>query len=125
YETFEELYDYCYHVASAVGFACIYVWGFDGGDAITVPAEACGIAFQITNILRDIKEDADRGRVYLPQEDLRDFGVAEEDLKTGRLTQPFKEMIQFQIQRARRYYAIAEEVSPRIHAPCRPCFDVM
>src|ERR1051326_8026848 len=80
YETFDELYSYCYHVASVVGFVCIHVWGFSGGDAAYEPAEACGIAFQLTNILRDLKEDAERGRIYLPQEDLSRFGYSEEDL---------------------------------------------
>ena len=69
YNTFAELYSYCYHVASAVGLACIHVWGFSHDEA-KGPAEAAGIAFQMTNILRDLAEDASRGRVYLPGEDL-------------------------------------------------------
>lgn len=125
YETFEELYDYCYHVASVVGFACIHVWGFDGGEETLKPAEACGLAFQLTNILRDVKEDAARGRIYLPQEDLRDFGVTEDDLMNARFTDSFKEMIQFQVQRARRYYEEGEKTINHIHTECRPCFDVM
>src|SRR5262249_52529682 len=71
YTTFAELYRYCYHVASAVGLACIHVWGFRG--EARGPAEAAGIALQLTNILRDVAEDAARGRVYLPEEDLARF----------------------------------------------------
>ncbi len=125
YETFDELYDYCYHVASVVGFACLHVWGFEGGDAAIAPAEACGIAFQITNILRDLKEDAARGRVYLPQEDLRNFGYSEDDLTAGVLNDAFREMMHFELDRARRYYCEAEKLGPMIDPQCRPCFEVM
>src|SRR5262249_11977407 len=72
YDTFADLYRYCYHVASAVGLCCIHIWGFDGSAAASArpAAEAAGIALQLTNILRDIREDAGRGRVYLPAEEL-------------------------------------------------------
>src|SRR5579872_4864945 len=83
YETFDDLYGYCYHVASVVGFVCIHIWGFAGGESTYAPAEACGVAFQLTNILRDVKEDAERGRIYLPLEDLRRFDYSEEDLLRG------------------------------------------
>ena len=73
YQTFAELEKYCYRVASVVGLACIHVWGFRGAAALE-PARQCGLAFQLTNILRDLKEDADRDRVYLPLEDLDRFG---------------------------------------------------
>ncbi len=75
YETFDELADYCRHVASAVGLACIHIWGFRGEEALE-PARKCGVAFQLTNILRDLKEDTARGRLYLPAEDLRQCGYA-------------------------------------------------
>ena len=67
FETFDELHDYCYRVAGVVGLASIYVWGFDGGAETEELAVDRGIAFQLTNILRDLKEDAARGRIYLPQ----------------------------------------------------------
>src|SRR6185295_10459898 len=67
--TFAELYDYCYHVASVVGLTVVHIFGFDSPDALKL-AEKCGVAFQITNIIRDVKEDAQRGRIYLPAEDL-------------------------------------------------------
>jgi phytoene synthase len=72
--TFDELYRYCYQVASVVGLTIIHIFGFDSPDARRL-AETCGIAFQLTNILRDVREDALNGRVYLPQEDLSRFGV--------------------------------------------------
>ena len=74
YETFDELADYCDRVASAVGLACIYIWGFRGPEALE-PARQCGRAFQLTNILRDLKEDAAAGRVYLPAEDLDNAAI--------------------------------------------------
>ena len=82
FETFADLYPYCYRVASAVGLACIHIWGFTGEQA-KVYAEAAGVAFQLTNILRDLGEDAGRGRVYLPCEDLERFGYGEESLRRG------------------------------------------
>lgn len=109
YETFEELYRYCYQVASAVGLACIRIWGVTDPRA-DIPAEKCGIAFQLTNILRDIREDLDRGRVYLPQEDLRQFHVTVEDLATQSDFEKLEQLLRFQIRRAEEYYAEAEEI---------------
>ena len=73
-ESFDDLYDYCYHVASVVGLVCIRIFGYRD-PAAEEYAEHLGIAFQLTNILRDVKEDAAMARVYLPQEDLERFGV--------------------------------------------------
>ena len=80
--TFEDLYQYCYRVASVVGLTTIHIFGFTSPEAIPL-AEKCGIAFQLTNILRDVKEDAELGRVYLPGEDLQRFGVTVEELAQG------------------------------------------
>ena len=82
YETFEELYRYCYLVASVVGLVCIRIFGYRDARAEKL-AEETGIAFQLTNILRDVREDAERGRIYLPLEDLRRFGVTPEQLAAG------------------------------------------
>src|SRR5271170_1806156 len=87
-QTFDELYHYCYQVASVVGLTIIHIFGFDSPEALPL-AEKCGIAFQLTNILRDVREDAERGRIYLPQEDLTRFGVTAEDLRAGRKTEAF------------------------------------
>jgi 15-cis-phytoene synthase len=103
YETFDELRVYCEKVASAVGLACIHVWGFRDSAALE-PARKLGIAFQLTNILRDLKEDADLGRVYLPLEDLRRFGYAREELTRGVRDARFGALMRFQIARAEQFY---------------------
>jgi phytoene synthase len=125
YDTFEDLYQYCYRVASVVGLVCLHVWGFDGGDAAMEPAVACGIAFQLTNILRDVKEDAARGRIYLPREDLARFGYSEEELLRGVTDERFFQLMRFEIARARSYYDQALPLIPLIHADCRPTFVIM
>ena len=103
FETFEELYRYCYQVASVVGLSTIHIFGFDTASALPL-AEKCGVAFQLTNILRDIREDAGNGRVYLPAEDLRRFGVSEDDLRAGNRSENFLRLMRFESARARAYY---------------------
>jgi phytoene synthase len=103
--TFDELYRYCYQVASVVGLTTIHIFGFQS-EAARPLAEKCGVAFQLTNILRDIKEDAGLGRIYLPADELARFGVTEKQLRQGEQVQ---ELLKFQAARARRYY---EESSP-------------
>ena len=83
YRSFKDLYLYCYHVASVIGLFCIHIFGFKD-PAAKQYAEYRGIAFQLTNILRDVKEDAGMGRIYLPQEDLRKFGVSEAAVRAYR-----------------------------------------
>jgi phytoene synthase len=99
-QTFEELYDYCYHVASVVGLTIIHIFGFESQDALLL-AEKCGIAFQLTNILRDVREDAEKNRVYLPAEDLARFGVSPPAFEPR---ERFIELMRFEAQRARDYY---------------------
>ena len=111
YATFGDLYPYCYRVASAVGLACIHIWGFDRPEAKDY-AEAAGIAFQLTNILRDLAEDAGRGRVYLPREDLERFGYGEEQLLRGERDDAFRRLMQFEVARARSYYDAARPLIP-------------
>jgi len=101
--TFDELYRYCYRVASVVGLTTIRIFGFHSPDALPL-AEKCGIAFQLTNILRDIREDAGLGRIYIPAEDLDRFGVSPDDLRFARRTEPFGRLMEFEIERARGYY---------------------
>jgi phytoene synthase len=102
-QTFAELYRYCYHVASVVGLTIIHIFGFSSPRALIL-AEKCGIAFQLTNILRDVREDAEMGRVYLPLEDLRRFDVGVQQLKTGTENANFRKLMHFEAQRARVYY---------------------
>jgi phytoene synthase len=108
YLTFDELYRYCYHVASAVGLSCIHIWGFrsEGGRAEQL-AESCGIALQLTNILRDVREDARAGRIYLPREDLDRFGVGPEDLAADRPSRALRDLFAYEARRADEYYAQA------------------
>ncbi|MDZ7638356.1 MAG: phytoene/squalene synthase family protein [Bryobacterales bacterium] len=102
-ERFEDLYEYCYRVASVVGLTVIHILGFQGSRALEL-AEKCGVAFQLTNILRDVKEDAENGRVYLPEEDLRRFGVTTRDLCSGAPSEAFRALMQFEAARAWSYY---------------------
>ena len=118
-ENFDELYRYCYQVASVVGLTTVHIFGFDTRSALPL-AEKCGVAFQLTNILRDIREDAERGRIYLPAEDLRRFGVTEEDLKAGRRDERFLRLMQFEAARARAYYDESRPLLDLIHPRSRP-----
>ena len=103
YETFDDLATYCERVASAVGLACTHIWGFRGEPAFE-PARKCGIAFQVTNILRDLREDIEQGRVYLPLEDLRRCAYSVEDLAAGVVDERFQRLMELEIDRARRLY---------------------
>lgn len=123
-ETFAELERYCYHVAGAVGLCCIHIWGFEG-DAARSRAIDCGTAFQLTNILRDLQEDALAGRIYLPLEDLRRFSVTPEELRDGRPTAAFHRLMEFEVARARTYYERGQELLPYLSAPGRRVHGAM
>ena len=126
YETFADLHQYCYRVASVVGFVCLHVWGFDDPDGRALEyAEACGLAFQITNILRDVKEDAGRDRIYLPQEDLRRFGVTEADLRQGVVSESLRALMRFEADRAKAYYTSAKPLLALVHPDGRPTLSIM
>jgi len=113
YETFNQLYDYCYHVASVVGLVCIRIFGYRDPRAEKL-AEEVGVAFQLTNILRDVKEDAGLGRVYLPREDFARFGVDVQALTNGSAPASLRPVMEFEALRARGYYHAAEELLPLI-----------
>jgi phytoene synthase len=113
YATFEELYEYCYRVAAAVGLASIEIFGYSDLRARDY-AVNLGIALQLTNIMRDLKTDAERGRIYLPLDELRRFGYAEDDLLRGRYTQAFLELMRFQADRTHAYYRAARAALPRV-----------
>jgi 15-cis-phytoene synthase len=108
YNTFAELKVYCYRVASAVGLICIEIFGYTNQSARDY-AQQLGLAFQLTNIIRDVSEDAARGRIYLPLEDLARFEVAEEEILAGEYTPRFRALMEFQCERARHLYREAEE----------------
>jgi phytoene synthase len=114
-QSFDELYDYCYHVASVVGLTIIYIFGFDHPDALVL-AEKCGIAFQLTNILRDVREDAAKQRVYLPNEDFLRFRVSAETFSP---LENFRRMMAFEADRARSYYRESQPLVEMIHPGSR------
>lgn len=122
--TFEQLAGYCYHVAGAVGLACIHVWGFHDERAKGAAVD-CGTAFQLTNILRDLREDAARGRVYLPREDLERFGFTAADLSAGCRDERFTRVMQFEVDRAREFYARAASLFEYLDPPGRPILETM
>jgi 15-cis-phytoene synthase len=112
YKTFDELYPYCYRVASAVGLCCIEIFGYSDVRAREY-AVNLGVALQLTNIMRDVQPDARAGRVYLPQEDLERFGVAADDLVAGRYTPEFLKLMEYEAARAHAYYERAWAALPR------------
>ena len=118
-DTFDDLYQYCYRVASVVGLTTIHIFGFTSPEAIPL-AEKCGVAFQLTNILRDVREDAGLGRVYLPAEDLARYGVSVDDLKNARRTEQFGRLMEFETERARRYYRESTPLLDLIDPQSRP-----
>ena len=128
YRTFPDLYRYCYLVASVVGLVCIHIFGYTD-PAAELLAEKTGIAFQLTNILRDIKEDAERGRIYLPQDLLEEFSLSSADvlrLAAGAPIQPnARAMIDALAVQAWRYYAAATELIPLIEPDSRPALWVL
>ena len=129
YQTFDELRRYCYHVASVVGLICIRIFGYRDPSAEAL-AEKCGLAFQLTNIIRDVKEDAGLGRVYLPQEDLERFGRTAEDLDPALLNNGFdaagfRPVLEFEAKRARELYSAADELLPLIDEESRPALWVL
>jgi len=124
YQTFDELAEYCHRVASAVGLACIHIWGFRP-DGATELARSCGVAFQLTNILRDLREDACYGRIYLPQEDLRRFGYSVDDLRRAVADDRFRALMAFQVDRARRFYCKGTPLLERLAPDGKRAFGMM
>jgi phytoene synthase len=122
--TFAELYGYCYRVASVVGLTTIHIFGFSDPQALVL-AEKCGIAFQLTNILRDVKEDAGLGRQYLPEEDLDRFGVRSDELASGQRTSRFVDLMDFEIARAESYYRESEPLLEMTDIRSRPALWAM
>jgi len=117
-QDFDELYRYCHQVAYVVGMTTIHIFGFDSPEALPF-AEKCGIAFQLTNIIRDVREDAERGRVYLPHEDLAQFHVAPEFLQTQARSREFMTLMGFEGARARAYYDESKPLLDLVHARSR------
>jgi phytoene synthase len=128
FATFADLYPYCYRVASAVGLACVCVWGLAAGVSPTEaagPAEAAGIAFQLTNILRDLGEDAAQGRAYLPVDEWQRFGCPPSEWTGPHRPTTFHKFMQFQADRAHDYYRRAEPLGRMLTRDGRAIFQVM
>lgn len=125
YKTFDDLYRYCYCVASTVGLVCIHIFGFDQSPEAIKMAEYRGIAFQLTNILRDIAEDADMGRVYIPSEILNEFSLTKEDLLSKKNSPNFEAMLKHMIERAENYYELSEPLTAKIQPVSRPSLRAM
>jgi phytoene synthase len=124
YETFDDLYRYCFHVASAVGLVSLQIFGYKGERA-QEHAEHCGIAFQLTNILRDVGEDAGMGRIYIPEDDLEKFQYSPDDLRRGIVDDRFRRLMAFEAARARDYYARARNLLPMVDKISRPALWAM
>lgn len=118
-ETFDQLYQYCYRVASVVGLTVVHILGFSSQDALPL-AGKCGIAFQLTNILRDVKEDYDNDRIYLPGEDLDRFQVDRKSLAGPLVTAGVRKLLEFEAQRARAYYREAAPLLEMVNPEGRP-----
>jgi len=124
YQTFFDLREYCYRAASAVGLICIEIFGYESLRTREY-AVNLGLALQLTNILRDLKEDAARGRSYLPLEDLERFGYSEADLRAGRYNAPFVELMRFEHTRARSYFDKAAASLPEQDKPSMFAAEIM
>ncbi len=124
FQTFDDLRDYCRLVASAVGLICIEIFGYDDPAAKEYAVDF-GIAMQLTNIMRDIKEDSDRGRVYLPLDDIESFGYSEQALMSGRNNENFRALMDFQASRARRYFDSGARLIPLLSRESRACAAVL
>jgi phytoene synthase len=124
YETFDDLKVYCYRVASVVGLVCIHIFGYRDPAAEAL-AEQCGLAFQLTNIIRDVKEDAAMGRVYLPQEDLAKFGLSAAELLSAPDPARFRPLLAMEADRAREYYQAGDQLSSYISEDSQPALWVL
>ncbi|MBZ5663625.1 MAG: phytoene/squalene synthase family protein [Acidobacteriia bacterium] len=123
YQTFEELRQYCYGVASVVGLVCIRIFGYRDPAAEPL-AERCGLAFQLTNIIRDVKEDAAMGRVYFPQEDLAQFSLSTADLAAPDPAR-LRALLAMEADRARECYSAGEELIPLVNEDSQPALWVL
>jgi phytoene synthase len=124
YRSFKDLYLYCYHVASVVGLVCIKIFGYRDTNAEHL-AERCGIAFQLTNIIRDVKEDAGLGRVYIPLEDLQKFELTPRDLQGTPDRARLRSLLAMEADRAREFYKSGHELIPLVSEDSQPALWVL
>ena len=124
YGTFEELRVYCYRVASAVGLVCIEIFGYTDAKAREYAVDL-GLAMQITNIIRDVREDSLRGRIYVPLDELERFGYTEQDLEQGIVNEPFRQLMAYQAARAREHFERGRRIVPLLSADSRACLALL
>jgi phytoene synthase len=124
YRSFKDLYLYCYHVASVVGLVCIKIFGYKDPEAERL-AERCGIAFQLTNIIRDVKEDASLGRVYIPLEDLQKYELSPTDLLKSPDLGRLRPLLAMEADRARDFYKSGHELIPHVSEDSQPALWVL
>ena len=124
YRTFDDLYKYCYRVASVVGLVCIRIFGYRDPRAEAL-AERCGLAFQLTNIIRDVKEDAQMDRVYLPEQDLAAVGVSASELRDATDADRFRPVLAMEADRARQFYRAGDELIPLVDEDSQPALWVL
>jgi len=125
--TFEDLKHYCYYVASVVGLVCIRIFGYEDSKAEFL-AEDCGLAFQLTNIIRDVKEDAAMGRIYIPEEDLARSNLTAANFSPAALADPEQQLrpaLEYEAERARKYYESAKWLMELIHEDSRAALWVL
>jgi len=125
YSTFDELHRYCYRVASVVGLICVGVFGHRPHPEALDYAVDLGVALQLTNILRDVREDAERGRIYLPLDEMERFGYSEADLLAGRRNGALRDLMRFQVARARDYFERGRLLLPLLDRRSRMCVNVL
>jgi len=120
YEAWKDTYQYCYRVASVIGMMTVHVFGFIGSKNVAMDlAERTGIAFQMTNILRDLAEDAGRDRIYLPLEDLRAHKISEAEMLASKKTPALLKLVKFEVERTKEYYKSGRELVPLIEEESR------
>lgn len=124
YDTFDHLKRYCYRVASSVGLVCIEVWGYTSEKAPALAIDR-GIAFQLTNILRDFREDYDAGRVYLPSREFARFDLSPSDLRAWAMPEACEQFVLEQVSRARSYYEQSSPLDELINPECVPTLWAM
>ena len=124
FRNFEELREYCYKVASAVGLVCIEIFGYRDARAREYAVDL-GLAMQLTNIIRDVKEDAERDRIYIPLEEMHAFGYSEDELLSGVMNEPFRMLMRSQAARAREHFERGRRLLPLLSGASRACPAVL
>ena len=125
YATFDELKRYCYLVASVVGLISVEIFGYEGGEEARGHAANLGIALQLTNILRDVQEDLQRGRIYLPEDEMARFCYKGDFLRQGVANEAFHRLMAFQVARAEEYFEEGRMLLPLLPRRARACVGVM